>query len=809
MEDEAEFGKERVSSKRHPTAMLALFFVIIGVQIVIALMGYRYIGLVTEYSSRNLVHLDAVAEAQNEIEVAQIGVDFPIQRLQTLVGVAREQAAWCLRRLSPLEQRFLELIGAKAALDICADEIARGDFALELLDKLSQEPKANAPLVERPFALVAQLEQSLRLMLDNSREFAPYVISIRSDVSKVVHLGTTLAGFFMLLLAMILSRTILGNWRAISLQSKEILKQSNRFKLAMQSNVDGLALFDGTRRLLNFNEKFVSLLGIEEQSKQSGALVDLLEDALIRKSIVGFDGCGDALLAQLSEEAQQKTGDGLQVELSGDRHAILTLSETGFGDILLLVKDITVHVRSDREQEAHDRKLRQIYAQIEESSKRDPLTSLANRRGLDEEMQRWRDGDLMTVIRIDLDRFKQVNDVFGHDAGDHVLVHVSSLLRELCRKEDTPVRVGGDEFLVICAPGTAEDDAVKMSNRLLERVKEPVMYQGKQLLFGASFGVASARHNECADFSLLQSADAALYVAKSSGRSTVKRFTHDMRDAVRRERRLAETFLPGLKSGELKVYAQSIHSAEDWSLVGVEVLARWQHPEFGLLAPDAFFPVVKQLGMEAEMDEAIFMTALDQMREIEQSAFRFPRVSFNVTAARLLDPEFQATVQGAGMYWDKRLAFEILETISLDEGNPVLRRIQQLKKQGIEFDVDDFGSDHASINSITEIGPSTVKIDRKITAPVGKEDSAETMFKAIVEMGKAMNVTITAEGIETEEQAQIVRRLGVDRLQGYFFSKPMPIVDLVDHASGFPLRPIESGVKELPGNAHHSRLKVS
>lgn len=422
---------------------------------------------------------------------------------------------------------------------------------------------------------------------------------------------------------------------------------------------------------------------------------------------------------------------------------------------------------------------RQIIAaqqRVQRQSVTDPLTGLLNRRGLDDLVLKLSDEDETILARIDLDRFKRVNDVLGHDAGDFVLTHVANIMRRYTRSEDVLARVGGDEFVILFAPETSLENAQLVVLRMLASVTKPVQYKDKLCVYGASFGLASTSVAGPSMSSLLSAADKALYQVKRSGRGAVAIYSEEMHTEAEQERALAERFPDALRNGEIVPYFQSQHLANDWSLSGVEILARWEHPELGTLGPDQFLSIASQLGMEADLDRFMFQRTLELVDDLDSKDLRLPRVSFNVSLGRITDPTFLEEIANLIPTDRSRYAFEILESVSYEESSDVLAvAISGIRELGFKIDVDDFGSGHASINSVMNIQPDALKIDRQIVKPIEENEQSMRMVESIIELANALDLGVIAEGVDSEEKALLLRERGCHALQGYYFSKPMPV----------------------------------
>ncbi|NIZ15517.1 bifunctional diguanylate cyclase/phosphodiesterase, partial [Phaeobacter sp. HF9A] len=455
------------------------------------------------------------------------------------------------------------------------------------------------------------------------------------------------------------------------------------------------------------------------------------------------------------------------------------------GDKVVTRSEITELIRSEREQRKAAEALQRAKDRIEKQSLRDPLTKLANRRHLDMELAERLSREPVTLVRIDLDRFKKINDILGHEAGDFVLCHVADVLRAHTKAGDLVARVGGDEFVVLCRSGTSLRQAEILAERVLKAVLQPLVWGNKRCNFGASFGVASGDPGEITSSELLSNADAALYRAKASGRATVEVFTSEMRQEALAERALADRMQHALDVGEILPYYHTQHDSRTWELAGVEVLARWDHPELGVLTPDRFLGIAKQLGLEAELDSRIFETAVKQVKELAERAIDVPRVAFNVSAPRIMEPGFLETVRAQIPEDRHRFAFEILESISCEEeGDALIYCIDALKDMGFLIDVDDFGSGHASINGVLNIEPHALKIDRNIIFPLGQSERAERMVASVVDLAHSLDVKIIAEGVDTLEKARLLRQIGCHILQGFYFSKPRSFAELKHNLMG-------------------------
>jgi len=445
--------------------------------------------------------------------------------------------------------------------------------------------------------------------------------------------------------------------------------------------------------------------------------------------------------------------------------------------------DVTADVQREAElREAH-RLAEDRRRENEWQALHDGLTGLPNRRYYDQvlakRIEQAKAGGKSggTLIRLDLDHFKHVNDTLGHDAGDLVLCRVADVLRASLRPGDFAARIGGDEFSVILARGLGREDAGALIQRIQDRLVEPLMFAGRQCRFGASFGIAEAEDLASTGPEIQFFADAALYRAKETGRNRMEFFTPELHQNLRRDRELAAEIQEGLDRNEFVPFFQAQVSAKDHRLTGVETLLRWHHPERGLLTPHAFMHVAEQLRLVPEIDRVMMERSREALALWRDRGLIVPKISFNVSAGRMHDPDVVKAAQTIAR-GETRVTFELLESILVEDESDLFRfHLDAVREAGIEIEIDDFGSGHASIIGLMEIAPSALKIDRRIVAPLGRDSQARNLVRAIIEIAETLGTATVAEGVETEAQAEILRDLGCDVLQGYLFSVPLSASD--------------------------------
>jgi diguanylate cyclase (GGDEF)-like protein len=433
--------------------------------------------------------------------------------------------------------------------------------------------------------------------------------------------------------------------------------------------------------------------------------------------------------------------------------------------------------------EARNGELELARVRIEHNALHDSLTGLPNRRYLDEMLKRhaatgYGDSGSMALLHIDLDRFKQINDTLGHAAGDAMLVHASAVLRDNCSSDDFVARIGGDEFVVLTTASTGDIQLGALAERIVAQMRRPVTYEGHECRFGVSIGIAADRAAPLDARRLLINADIALYRAKARGRNRFEFFSEALQAEVVKTKRVADEILNGLERNEFVAWFQPQFDARTLDVVGVEALARWQHPTEGIKAPDAFMQIAEELNVVATVDRLVLEQSLAALARWDKIGLTVPRVSVNVSLRRLNDEDLIDGLKQLDIE-PGRLSFELVESIYLDEGDAVVGwNIDRIKELGIDVEIDDFGTGYTSIVSLQKLRPTRLKIDRQLVSPILVDPGQRQLLASIVDIGKSMNIEVVAEGVETMEHAAILRDLGCDILQGYAFSRPLAAPDL-------------------------------
>ena len=433
--------------------------------------------------------------------------------------------------------------------------------------------------------------------------------------------------------------------------------------------------------------------------------------------------------------------------------------------------------------EKENTRLYELAKAVAKDANEDALTGLSNRRHFEMELRTWvknlgTHGTEFAAIYIDLDRFKFVNDTLGHDAGDRLLISVAKMLRELTSDSDLVARLGGDEFIILKPLVKSALDISGLADEIVRRMQAPFTCDGKSTACSASVGVAIAKAKMEDPEQVVADADSALYHAKSQGKGRWSFFTEEMHANSIATKNLASDLLVACERREFIPYFQPVIDAQTGRIAGAEMLVRWSHPTKGILAPAVFLDTAENMGLLKRIDEIIFSCVHGALSRFDQAGVDLPRVAINVSAARVADPSFIHDIKSSGIK-PERLTVEILESVFLDRMGDVVRwNIDELDELGVTIALDDFGTGHASVQGLLQIRPSILKIDRHFIQLVVTDTEVKPLVASIIGIGKSLGMRVVAEGVESEEHARIVKDMGCDYLQGFFFGKPMSEEDL-------------------------------
>ncbi|MCW5636201.1 MAG: bifunctional diguanylate cyclase/phosphodiesterase [Rubrivivax sp.] len=384
-------------------------------------------------------------------------------------------------------------------------------------------------------------------------------------------------------------------------------------------------------------------------------------------------------------------------------------------------------------------------------------------------------GGKLALLFVDLDGFKPVNDTFGHAAGDTVLRQVADRLRMVVRSADTLARLGGDEFVLLLEDIGGLPDAVVTAERIKRGLARPFTVQERAVRLSASIGIVVFPDHASGD-KLLASADAAMYAAKRNGGGNYAVFEAHMQQGASAQLELQQDLREAVARRELRLHYQPKIDSRSGRVRSVEALLRWQHPTLGLVGPAQFVPLAERFGLIAGIGAWVIDEACRQVAAWAAEGRRM-RVSINLSAHQLRQPDIAARVGEAiarhGIDADQ-LVCEVTETAAMEDTQTTTRVLEELGALGVELSIDDFGTGYSSLAKLRRMRAHELKIDREFVADVARDADARAVVDAIVRLGHALGLRIVAEGVETDAQRDVLRELGCDELQGYFFARPLP-----------------------------------
>ena len=411
----------------------------------------------------------------------------------------------------------------------------------------------------------------------------------------------------------------------------------------------------------------------------------------------------------------------------------------------------------------------------------DSLTGMPNRVLVLDRIQQGlkrarRKGKQVALLFLDLDHFKKVNDTLGHDAGDQALVDAAARLRELFRAQDTVARIGGDEFVIILDDFDRVSDVIGSASKIVETFKQPLVVGNREFMLTASIGIALSPHDGTTAPDLLRNADTAMYHAKNGGRDGYQFFTRSMNEAVERQLALEEALRGAIARGELYVVYQPLIRLEDKSCVGAEALLRWRHPELGEILPEEFIEVAEQSGLIQEVGHFVIEQAVAQVADWRVRLAPDFCVSVNVSPRQFRDSRFaeriMAATHAAGLSGGG-LEIEVTEGVLLPGRREVDHALKTLRRGGIGIVMDDFGTGYASLSYLRDHPFTSLKIDRSFITRLDTDQRQRQLVVSALHLGQALDMKVVAEGVETEDQLEVLREEGCQLVQGFLFSKPV------------------------------------
>jgi len=533
---------------------------------------------------------------------------------------------------------------------------------------------------------------------------------------------------------------------------------------ALENISQGIMMVDAQRRALVINRRASELLSLPPELTLTATSFDDILQWQLDTGEFGPDGTRKNDLRRFVESGGIDPGYSVY-ERTRPNGTVLEIRthELPAGGAVRTYTDIT-------ERKQAEDKIRYL-------AHHDALTGLANRIALDERLQELitasaRGGRRMAVLCLDLDRFKIVNDIRGHHTGDRLLAQVADRIRADLRKLDTVARVGGDEFVIV-QPNAGQAETAALARRLVDSLSRPYQLSGQVSVIGVSIGIALYPQNGATAEDLLKNADTALYRAKEDGGGTFRFFQPSMNIRLYERKLLEQELCDAVTQGKLELHYQPICRTQTRALRGFEALLRWTHPVRGSISPAEFVPLAEESGLIVPLGRWVLEAACTEAASWPDHI----QLAVNLSPAQFRQPDLPELVADilarTGMRGG-RLNLEITEGLLIDDTERVIATMMALKAQGIRISLDDFGTGHASLSYLRRFAFDKIKIDKSFVQSLGQDEDGLAIAQAILTLSRTLHLDVVAEGVETELQLDVLRRLQCDEVQGFLLGRPTP-----------------------------------
>ena len=695
-----------------------------------------------------------VARARALSPAARQAIDLVRDEVQALTDAASdEQPMDVTAALDRIEADFLKVVEAYTVDGFRYRRSVDGIIELSL----QRTWVAVAMFVGVAVAISAALIRSIVPALRDALGIAQAIAAGRLDNPIVARGGGETAHLLRALGAMQASiAAALARIRALMREQElshagQLAAQHARMDAALSNMNQGLCLFDADGRLAVANRRFAEMFS-------APAFGATLEQVLSGEGL-------EPLLAGSHAEGPAS----FSCDLPDGRAIAVTHRSVGGGGWVATYEDLTERRASE--------------ARLVHMARHDVLTGLPNRVLLREHLElalaRGRRGGSVAVLCLDLDRFKAVNDVLGHPAGDALLCAVADRLRMCVREADLVVRLDGDEFAVVQESAKQPVEASALARRLIDALAAPFEIERQPVTIGTSVGIALSEDGLSTPDALLKCADLALYEAKSGGRGIFRFFEAEM-DAVMQVRRALELDLRRtLATGQFEVFYQPLVKTGGAGIGGFEALLRWHHPERGTVSPALFIPMAEEIGLIGAIGEWV-------LRQACADAASWPgalKVAVNLSPAqfrgRSLTADVEAALAASGLP-PERLELEITESVLLQDDDGVLDTLHALRAMGVRISMDDFGTGYSSLSYLRRFPFDKIKIDQSFVRGMADHEDCSAIVRAVIGLGRSLGMTVNAEGVETAAQLAALQAEGCGEVQGYLFSKPKPVGEVAE-----------------------------
>jgi diguanylate cyclase (GGDEF)-like protein len=628
----------------------------------------------------------------------------------------------------------------------------------------------------RSYRILAKADNNYRYV--SSRAVPEYPLFVNISVTETMALAgwlrrsamIGLGSAALLLCSLYLLIAITRQVRFLSSSEASLLQTSQQLDAALNNMAHGISMFDKHQRLVVINKQYAAMYNLSPSQVKPGTPA---RDILEARVTSGASPASRSFAADRLKEMMRGKDYSTIDYLRDGRVIAINHQRMDNGGWVAVHQDITAQKR--------------VEAELAHMARYDALTGLANRalflEKVDEALARMASrGEPFSILMLDLDRFKAVNDSLGHAIGDSLLKAVGERLRRITRDLDVVARLGGDEFAVIQIAGINQrDQAMALANRILSAITEPYDIDGRKIVIGTSIGITLAPQDANAAESdadiLVRRADLALYKSKSEGRNRYRFFQATMEAEARDRRELEEDMRRALLREEFELHYQTVIDVGQRECCGAEALVRWRHPERGLLAPDQFISLAEDSGLIMPLGDWI-------LRRACSDAANWPahlKIAVNLSPVQLQQGNLLDVIKSAlkesGLA-PGRLELEITETVLVEKNEENLALLHEIKNLGISIVLDDFGTGYSSMRYLQMFPFDRIKIDKSFIQSMTTHSDSAAIVCAIAGLGRGLDIETTAEGVETVEQFAFLRTAGCQLGQGYLFSRPVPLAQL-------------------------------
>jgi diguanylate cyclase (GGDEF)-like protein len=549
------------------------------------------------------------------------------------------------------------------------------------------------------------------------------------------------------------------------LTDQRLAAERGHLSVAVNNIPQGLVLYDASARIIICNQPYLDMFGLSPDIAKPGCTMQRL--IAHRKETGSFDGDVDTFCKSIIQTVSLGKATRQLTEAPGGRAIEIINRPLNNGGWVATIEDITERRRAEEK--------------IAHLAHYDSLTQLPNRihfrERLEQSLKAIRPGEQLAVLYFDIDEFKSVNDALGHPVGDELLKAVAGRLRDCLKETDVAARLGGDEFAVIQTGIKDRSETTRLVDEIHAGIRQPFECMGHLITTDASIGIALAPGDGIDLDQLLKNADLALYGAKGDGRRTYRFFESGMDQRARARRSLELDLRQAISDGGLETFYQPVLNLEDGKVSSCEALLRWRHPERGMISPAEFIPIAEDSGLINELGIWVLNTACAE-------AITWPdhvRVAVNVSPVQFRSPSLALNVAAAlaasGLP-ASRLELEITEAVLIRDDEAALDMLHQLRKLGVRIALDDFGTGYSSLSYLQRFPFDKIKIDRSFIRDIAGPGASSSIVQAVVNIAAASDMTTTAEGVETEQQRNLLHILGCTEMQGYLFSPAIPAVEV-------------------------------